>query len=272
MLTQFSGEIFEGYQSWRVKPFDDGTCELCYNVQLLPLTYKVKLAARVSTTEYLASYFEPLVVSLVAELDRQHAINVNEAAVHAAHVRHQADMELSRQVAQQDSLQQQHQLDHLQQHHDYEHSAHNVNSGQGNESAHQSDDSGVAQSNAHDTNDTSSHNTNTSAKDADVERALDAVHLQYVHEAAQRRAEHEHAQNSDTDVCIAPQHSATAADVDPTHSNDAHAAVSSTHTTHAQTPVAREQANTSTIIPTQRSRSRLVNLVIGLRHRDNNKQ
>jgi len=67
--------ILKGDMSWIITPVaDPSSCQLCYDAQLMPMTFAAQVAAAVSSQEYLASYFEPLVISLKAELDARQAI------------------------------------------------------------------------------------------------------------------------------------------------------------------------------------------------------
>jgi len=67
-LTLTYSGILEGTQDWTVKEIPDG-CELCYETNLKPMTYSGRLAASVSSNDYLASYFEPLANALEKELN-----------------------------------------------------------------------------------------------------------------------------------------------------------------------------------------------------------
>jgi hypothetical protein len=67
--TYFDG-ILAGDMEWQITPLSPKACKLCYDAQLKPVSFSAQLAAAVSSREYLASYFEPLVVSLKADLDQ----------------------------------------------------------------------------------------------------------------------------------------------------------------------------------------------------------
>lgn len=66
--TYFDG-ILAGDMEWQITPLEPRACQLCYDAQLKPVSFSAQVAAAVSSREYLASYFEPLVVSLKADLD-----------------------------------------------------------------------------------------------------------------------------------------------------------------------------------------------------------
>lgn len=68
LTLRYTG-ILAGQHTWSVQPRADGTCSLCYRSNLKPTTYQTQLLCSVSSKSYLASYFEPLVASLQAELD-----------------------------------------------------------------------------------------------------------------------------------------------------------------------------------------------------------
>jgi hypothetical protein len=67
--TYFDG-ILAGDMEWQITPLSPRACKLCYDAALKPVSFSAQLAAAVSSREYLASYFEPLVVSLKADLDQ----------------------------------------------------------------------------------------------------------------------------------------------------------------------------------------------------------
>jgi hypothetical protein len=76
--------ILHGDMEWQITRLSDSSCNLCYDAALKPTSISAQIAAAVSSREYLASYFEPLVVSLKAELVRQDA--AHHAAAEAAAV------------------------------------------------------------------------------------------------------------------------------------------------------------------------------------------
>ena len=70
---RYFGELLDGHTNWRIEPRNDNTCDLCYDAELTPLTYAGQTAAALSSKEYLGSYFDPLIDSLKAELDRNYS-------------------------------------------------------------------------------------------------------------------------------------------------------------------------------------------------------
>jgi ribosome-associated toxin RatA of RatAB toxin-antitoxin module len=76
--------ILVGDMEWQITRLNDASCKLCYDATLKPMSLSAQIAAAVSSREYLASYFEPLVVSLKSELKRQDA--ALDAATKAAAV------------------------------------------------------------------------------------------------------------------------------------------------------------------------------------------
>lgn len=74
-VTRLRQNYFEGILSgdmeWQISRIDDASCKLCYDASLKPTSITAQVAAAVSSREYLASYFEPLVTGLKVELKRE---------------------------------------------------------------------------------------------------------------------------------------------------------------------------------------------------------